>query len=47
MKKIQEKNKEIQIYKVNHKLFVKPSHRDSKYQAFLAKKQNKKNREVW
>jgi hypothetical protein len=27
MKKMQEKSKEIQIYKANHKLSLKPSHR--------------------
>jgi hypothetical protein len=33
MKKMQEKRKEIQIYKANHKLPLKPSHRDGKHQA--------------
>jgi hypothetical protein len=33
MKKMQEKSKEIQIYKANHKLPLKPSHRDGKHQA--------------
>jgi hypothetical protein len=33
MKKMQEKSKEIQIYKTNHKLPLKPSHRDGKHQA--------------
>jgi hypothetical protein len=33
MKKIQEKSKEIQIYKANHKHPLKPSHRDGKFQA--------------
>jgi hypothetical protein len=35
MKKMQEKSKEIQIYKTNHKLPLKPSHRDGKHQAPL------------
>jgi hypothetical protein len=44
MKKMHEKSNEIQIYKANHKLPFKPSHRDSKHQAPpSAKKQNKKN----
>jgi hypothetical protein len=33
MKKIQKKSKEIQIYKENHKLSLKSSHRDGKHQA--------------
>jgi hypothetical protein len=33
MKEMQEKSKEIQIYKTNHKLPLKPSHRDGKHQA--------------
>jgi hypothetical protein len=33
MKKMQEKSKEIQIYKANHKLPLKPSHRDGNHQA--------------
>jgi hypothetical protein len=33
MKKMQEKSKEIQIYKGNHKLPLKLSHRDGKHQA--------------
>jgi hypothetical protein len=43
MKKMQEKSKEIQIYKANHKRPLKPSHKDGKHQAPPAKKQNKKN----
>jgi hypothetical protein len=43
MKKMQEKSKEIQIYKANHKLPIKPSHRDDKHKAPPAKKQNEKN----
>jgi hypothetical protein len=37
MKKMEEKSKRIQIYKANHKLPLKPSHRDGKHQAPLAK----------
>jgi hypothetical protein len=37
----------IQVYKANHKLPLKPSHRDGKHQAPLAKKQNDKNQGVW
>jgi hypothetical protein len=33
MKKIEEKIKEIQIYKENHKLPLKPSHRDGKHKS--------------
>jgi hypothetical protein len=33
IKKIKEKSKEIQIYKADHKLSIKPSHRDGKHQA--------------
>jgi hypothetical protein len=33
MKKMQEKSKVIQIYKANHKLPLKPSHRDGRHQA--------------
>jgi hypothetical protein len=33
MKKMQEKSKEIQIYKENHKLPLKLSHRNGKHQA--------------
>jgi hypothetical protein len=33
MKKMQEKSKEIQIYKANHKLLLKLRHRDDKHQA--------------
>jgi hypothetical protein len=44
MKKMQEKRKEIQVYNANHKLHLKLSHRDGKYQAPPAKKQNEKNR---
>jgi hypothetical protein len=33
MKKMQEKSKEIQIYKANHKLSLKPSYWDGKHQA--------------
>jgi hypothetical protein len=33
MKKMQEKSKEIQIYKANHKLPLKPRNRDGKHQA--------------
>jgi hypothetical protein len=44
---MQEKSKMIQIYKANHKLSLKPSHRDGKHQAPPAKKQNEKNRGVW
>jgi hypothetical protein len=47
MKKMQEKSKEIQIYNANHKLPLKSNHRDNKYQAPLAKKQNEKNQGVW
>jgi hypothetical protein len=47
MKKIQEKSKEMQIYKENHKLPVKPSHMDGKHQAPPVKKQNEKNQGVW
>jgi hypothetical protein len=32
MKKIQEKSKRIQIYKIEHQLPLKPSHKDSKHQ---------------
>jgi hypothetical protein len=37
----------IQVYKANHKLPLKPSHRDGKHQAPPAKKQNEKNQGVW
>jgi hypothetical protein len=47
MKKMQEKSEEIKIYKANHKLPLKPSHMDGKYQAPPTKKQNEKNRGVW
>jgi hypothetical protein len=33
MKKMQEKSKEIQIYKANYEIPLKPSHRDGKHQA--------------
>jgi hypothetical protein len=33
MKKMREKSKEIQIYKANLKLPLKPSHRNGKHQA--------------
>jgi hypothetical protein len=36
---MKEKSKEIQIYKTNHKLPLKPSHMDGKNQAPPAKKQ--------
>jgi hypothetical protein len=32
MKKMQQKNKRIQIYKIEHKLPLKPSHKDGKHQ---------------
>jgi hypothetical protein len=32
MKKMQQKSKRIQIYKIEHKLPLKPSHRDGKHQ---------------
>jgi hypothetical protein len=35
MKKMQKKSKEIQIYKANHKLSLKTSYKDGKYQAPL------------
>jgi hypothetical protein len=37
----------IQVYKANHKLPLKPNHRDGKRQAPLTKKQNEKYRGVW
>jgi hypothetical protein len=46
MKKMQEKNERIQIFKANHKLPLKPSYRDGKHQTSPAKKQNEKNRGV-
>jgi hypothetical protein len=47
MKKMQEKSKEIKIYKANHKPPpLKRSHRDGKHQSSQAKKQNEENRGV-
>jgi hypothetical protein len=46
MKKMQDKSKEIQIDKANHKIPLKPSHRDGKHQAPSVKKQNEKNQGV-
>jgi hypothetical protein len=37
MKKMQEKSKDIQIYKANHKPPLKSSHRDGKHKAPPAK----------
>jgi hypothetical protein len=37
MKKLQEKRKGIQIYKVKHQLPLKPSHKDVKHKFPLAK----------
>jgi hypothetical protein len=42
MKKIQEKSKEIQIYKANYKLPLKPSHMDDKYQAPLQRSETRR-----
>jgi hypothetical protein len=47
MRKIQEKSKRIQIYKIKHKLPLKLSHRDGKHQFPPAKQQSEKNQEVW
>jgi hypothetical protein len=35
MMKMQQKNKRIQIYTIEHKLLLKPNHRDDKYQFLL------------
>jgi hypothetical protein len=37
MKKMYQKSKRIQIYKIEHKLPLKPSHKDGKHQFFLWK----------
>jgi hypothetical protein len=39
---MQEKSKEIQIYKVNHKHPIKPSHRDGKHQAPLQRSKTRR-----
>jgi hypothetical protein len=43
MKKMQQKNKRIQIYKIEHKLPIKPSHKDGKDQFTPIKQQRKKH----
>jgi hypothetical protein len=47
MKKIQGKSKRIQIYKIEHKLPLKPSHKDGEHQFPPAKKQSEKHQGVW
>jgi hypothetical protein len=44
MKKMQEKSKRIQINKVNHKLLLKPRHRDGKHQVQNSRGQQPKHR---
>jgi hypothetical protein len=42
MKKMQEESKEIQVYKANHKLPLKPSHRDGQHQAPLQRRKTRR-----
>jgi hypothetical protein len=44
MKKMQEKSKEIQIYKIEAQLPLNPSHNDDKYQVQNSRGQQSKHR---
>jgi hypothetical protein len=46
MKKMQQKSKRIQIYTIEYKLPLKPSHKDGKHQFSPAKQQSEKNQGV-